>query len=82
MYWLRSRRFYLGLVIGLLPLLFVAAQQSVSTPPETGGDTIVRTYDTCPDELSIERTAALVEMLPPHGVLVETFSGCGGSCAR
>lgn len=79
MNWLRSRRFYTGFLVGLLPLVFLALQTSPSPSSgnEEGEPVIVRTYaGCCPDAEADRRTADLVETLPPGGVLVETFTGC------
>lgn len=80
MSWVRSRRFFAGFLAGLVPLLFLAAQSSPDRSDAlTDEPVIVRTYaGCCPDENADRRTAALVETLPPGGVLVETFTGCCG----
>lgn len=79
MSWLRSRRFYAGMAIGLVPLLLLAAQSSDtrSSDRRDGHPVVVRTYaGCCPDSTDADRTAALLESLPEDVVLVETFTGC------
>lgn len=79
MNWLRSRRFYAGLGIGLVPLLLLAAQSNdpLSSDRRDGHPVVVRTYaGCCPDSSDATRTAALLEALPEDVVLVETFTGC------
>lgn len=79
--YLRSRRFYTGLAIGLIPLLFIAAQTlGVDQNGNASDRVVVRTYNTCPDSLSDRRTADLVSALPQGTVLVETYMGCCGCC--
>lgn len=79
MSWLRSRRFYAGMAIGLVPLLLLAAQSTDvrSSDRRDGHPVVVRTYaGCCPDSTDADRTAALLEALPENVVLVETFTGC------
>lgn len=81
MNWLRSRRFYAGLGIGILPLLLLAFTQSGgevrSDERSEGHPVVVRTYaGCCPDSTDAERTRALIESLPKDVVLVETWAGC------
>lgn len=80
MSWLRSRRFYAGMALGVLPLLFLAASQSEGPRSEErteGHPVVVRTYaGCCPDSTDADRTKALLEALPADVVLVETFTGC------
>lgn len=80
MSWLRSRRFYAGMAIGLFPLLLLAAAQNDRTVVDgrtDGHPVVVRTYaGCCPDSTDADRTAALLEALPENVVLVETFTGC------
>lgn len=79
MSWLRSRRFYAGMAIGLVPLLLLAAQSTDtrSSDQRDGHPVVVRTYaGCCPDSTDADRTAALLETLPEDVVLVETFTGC------
>ena len=79
MNWLRSRRFYAGIGIGLVPLLLLAAQSTDtrSSDRRDGHPVVVRTYaGCCPDSTDADRTAALLESLPEDVVLVETFTGC------
>jgi hypothetical protein len=79
MNWLRSRRFYAGVGIGLIPMLLLAAQTNdpLTTDRRDGHPVVVRTYaGCCPDSTDADRTAALLEALPKDVVLVETFTGC------
>lgn len=80
MNWLRSRRFYAGMAIGVLPLLLLAASQSEGPRSDErmdGHPVVVRTYaGCCPDSTDAARTKALIESLPEDVVLVETFTGC------
>lgn len=79
MSWLRSRRFYAGMAIGLVPLLLLAAQSTDtrSSDRQDGHPVVVRTYaGCCPDSTDADRTAALLDTLPEDVVLVETFTGC------
>lgn len=80
MNWLRSRRFYAGLGIGLIPLLLLAFTQSSGVQSDErseGHPVVVRTYaGCCPDSTDADRTKALIESLPEDVVLVETWTGC------
>jgi len=81
MSWFQSRRFYVGLLIGLAPLLLLALLALV-TPDRDDGDTqrvVVRNYSDCiPDSLAAARTAGLIDALPADAILVETFPTCHG----
>ena len=80
MTWLRSRRFYAGMAIGIVPLLLLAATQGEGPRDDArrdGHPVVVRTYaGCCPDSTDAARTKALLESLPEDVVLVETFAGC------
>jgi hypothetical protein len=78
MSYFRSRRFYAGLAAGLLPLLFLALIATARPDSNTrdAERVVVRSYSSCPDSAAARRTAHLLELLPPGGVLVETFAGC------
>ena len=80
MNWLRSRRFYAGMALGVVPLLLLAATQSEGprTDERTNGHpVVVRTYaGCCPDSSDATRTKKLLEALTEDVVLVETFTGC------
>lgn len=84
MSWLRSRRFYAGLLAGLVPFVLLSAQSGTRSTDDARR-VIVRTYaGCCPDSTDVARTQALIDALPPDVVLVETFAGCccGGETTR
>lgn len=82
--WLRSRRFYAGLGIGLIPfvlLALVAAQSNGQRDALPSNDreqrVIVRNYGgCCPDQQQAERLREMIEQMPPDVVLIENFIGC------
>lgn len=76
--WLRSRRFYAGVLAGLVPLLLLAAQANGDRPSnEREQRVIVRNYGgCCPDSTDTARLRDLIESMPPDVVLIENFSGC------
>jgi hypothetical protein len=85
MTWFRSRRFILGLTIGLAPLFLIALLALVG-PDRESADTqrvVVRNYSDCvADSLAAARTAGLIDALPADAILVETFPTCRGQGDR
>lgn len=80
MVYFRSRRFYTGLAIGLIPFLFLAGRSAGlfgSPPADENERVVVRNYSGgCDHPAAAERTAALLAALPDDVFVVENYVGC------